>query len=528
MPELPECCNRGDEAEKYNRDEKTSEGDYKKEVDKANAKGDVNERNADIKTAKINRMNDHLNNNKTLADSIRDKFTGDDGLPMTQDVSKFLSGPLGYDLDPSGKPPQGNNGYNRPRREVDENGEIKINADSLDITSPSIRGKYNDIIDTFGGDGKKDFEKNFVGWLKDTCGVTPKFKYDTELKKRLGKAKFDELQEHIKSMQDSISDMEKNADPFQGKKWNKKSKDKFNKASTECDKLLKDLGDKWDKYRDKQDAMSTDPSKESGKPKKKTRLETIYKIMALLSLIGLGITGFVILEQYCANHTGCLKVQYSGSGSTQNNIYYCNSKDTTDPTTKNVYLPTQCYCSQFGSNPGGDPFPKGVSKPTASPGCGCGETESCGSGDEKWAYFTADNKTEGNNICSPNADGTLPTSGEYMYYSYIVMTPFDGALDVAGKGFQLGEDWIQLIITAAIWIGGIIGVLIILFIIYKFVANKKPAETLKIQEIAPTKFGKGFMGNLSKYNNYAYMGRCNAIPTRPYMPTRYNMASYKF
>ena len=112
------------------------------------------------------------------------------------------------------------------------------------------------------------------------------------------------------------------------------------------------------------------------------------------------------------------------------------------------------------------------------------------------------------------------------------MTPLD-SLGNMGNGIVNGAHntfkWlVDLIINIAIWLGSIIGVLIILFIIYKFVANKKPAETLKIQEIAPTKFGKGFMGNLSKYNNYAYMGRCNAIPTRPYMPTRYNMSSYKF
>ena len=63
--------------------------------------------------------------------------------------------------------------------------------------------------------------------------------------------------------------------------------------------------------------MSGDPSKVSGNPKTKTRLEMIYKIMSLLSVLGLGIFAFVTLEQYCANHTGCLKVQYSGSGATK-------------------------------------------------------------------------------------------------------------------------------------------------------------------------------------------------------------------
>jgi hypothetical protein len=86
-----------------------------------------------------------------------------------------------------------------------------------------------------------------------------------------------------------------------------------------------------------------------------------------------------------------------------------------------------------------------------------------------------------------------------------------------------------MIIHAAIIIGIILGVLLVLWIIYKVVANRKPAETLKIETgsapSAPsvvTKFGnRGYLGNLGKYSNYAFMGRCVAQPARPYIPPRF-------
>lgn len=141
---------------------------------------------------------------------------------------------------------------------------------------------------------------------------------------------------------------------------------------------------------------------------------------------------------------------------------------------------------------------------------------------------------------NPNCKG-LPCSGDYSsfkapykYYYWGVMTPLD-SLGNMGNGIVNGAHntfkWlVDLIIKIAIWLGAIIGVLLVLWIIYKVVANRKPAETLKIQEVAPgaSQFGKGFLGNLSKYNNYANMGRCTTFNSRPYMPTRFNIPNYKF
>ena len=128
--------------------------------------------------------------------------------------------------------------------------------------------------------------------------------------------------------------------------------------------------------------------------------------------------------------------------------------------------------------------------------------------------------------CSNDDHSKCPT----MYYSFQIMDPISGLKNLlagaANAGNKEGSYWINLIIHAAIIIGIILGVLLVLWIIYKVVANRKPAETLKIENGSAagtvTKFGnRGYLGNLSKYSNYAYMGRCIAKPARPYVPPRF-------
>ena len=82
-------------------------------------------------------------------------------------------------------------------------------------------------------------------------------------------------------------------------------------------------------------------------------------------------------------------------------------------------------------------------------------TDACNSGDEPpWSKFTADNTAAGNEVCSPNKDGSPPTDGgAWTYYSYQTMTPIDAALDIGGKTLQLGSDFLKIIIHAVIVIG---------------------------------------------------------------------------
>ena len=130
--------------------------------------------------------------------------------------------------------------------------------------------------------------------------------------------------------------------------------------------------------------------------------------------------------------------------------------------------------------------------------------------------------------CNPgdkcqNEDGT---SCPIIKYQYDVFNPLALVQQVIAVGGNAAGKAFPKIIEIIIIIGIILGVLLVLWIIYKVVANRKPGETLKIETgSAPstvTKFGnRGYLGNLSKYSNYAYMGRCVAQPARPYILPRF-------
>jgi hypothetical protein len=508
-PEVRE--HHGEAIDEFNSERDNAEREYKNKLDQAfnYFKNDP----AGFRRAKAEAVSTRDNTIMNSYNDLLKKISTGDNPWIPPEAADFLSskslgpgrdaGPgKDYRQKPNGSPENGN-GWNRPERSLD------TDLPSTAYDHNTMRKKYNEYLDKLGG---KTPDIPFTNWTRDVLGKGPKTKFDKVLKDRLGSKKYNELQRHVKDMQDAVKSSEKSYDPKKSTRWDPKDKAKFEEASKNIDRLLKNLGDDWDKQRDKDNAMSGDPSKVGGNPKTKTRLEMIYKIMSLLSVLGLGIFAFVTLEQYCANHTGCLKIQYSGSGATQNNIYPCNSKNSTNPN-KSVYLPAQCYCSQFtkADNP--------------SSGCECGAAHACSSGEEPpWIKFTADNTAAGNEVCSPNPDGSPPTDGgAWTYYSYQTMTPIDAALDIGGKTLQLGSDLLKIIIHAAIVIGIILGVLLVLWIIYKVVANRKPAETLKIETPSTvSKFGnRGYLGNLSKYSNYAFMGRCVAQPTRPYIPYRF-------
>ena len=83
-------------------------------------------------------------------------------------------------------------------------------------------------------------------------------------------------------------------------------------------------------------------------------------------------------------------------------------------------------------------------------------------------------------------------------------------------------NWILVtgLIKLAIWIGSIIGVLLVLYIIYKVVSNRGSSETVKIVSAPPvtntstSKFGR-YLGDLSRYSNYGLMGRCGTYGLIP-------------
>lgn len=226
----------------------------------------------------------------------------------------------------------------------------------------------------------------------------------------------------------------------------------------------------------------------------------LMKGLATLMLIG-GSIGlfFWFTVLYAEEHSGCQLIDAeSGYIPVSTKVVCFNSGkklNIFNPNGGNVeYSSTQCSCN------------------SSSLKVTCNKKE-CSSNDEIRPWIC--------NTGNPHCEGNLGDD-QYKLYYWGMMTPLD-ALGNMGTNFAngasktMGHIWDE-IKKAAIVIGIVLGVLLVLWIIYKVVANRKPAETLKIETPSTvTKFGnRGYLGNLSKYNNYAYMGRCGYSNNIPY------------
>jgi len=495
MPEFPKIDPEevspeisGSEIDELTEKEKQLNEEYKSDIQSL-AKKLPEEFSDGMKTAKSKYINGMIDARMKVGKALLEKFKADDGTTLSPEGAEFISETLlkDYKFNDNNTPvtTDGKTPYNYDTRTIDDTtGRPTIDSTSIDATRPSIKGRFNDYIDKLGGPDEKT---NFRDWIKQKLGYEPKLKFEKEIKKRLSGDKWNKLTDAKQRMADSVKAME--TAESTGKSWEQTDKDKFDKASKDIDDILKDLGDTWDKNRD---AKNMDPNKQVNQ---KTRLEFIYKIIFLLSIVGASITALVFLCKYCDNHTGCLHIQYTGSGYVTNNLDYCKGSCMVtgdESSIKNTFLPTQCFCSQYPIN--GSTGTK-ISSPTSKNQCGFANSAA-------GLVFTSDynnGTTCTNTVCDP-IDGDITNKSKYSYYDYIVMTPFDAAIDIASKVVDLGEDLLGFIIKVAIWIGAIIATLLILFIIYKVVSNRhKPT-------VPVSQYGK-YLGNLNKYSNYGLMSK---------------------
>ena len=287
--------------------------------------------------------------------------------------------------------------------------------------------------------------------------------------------------------------------------------DKFAEENAK-DKQNEFLKNQLDSLLDRMNKGDLDPTDASSKKANTgSRLKDIIKWLTLLILIGSAIGLFTwFLFLYAMNHSGCqLMIALKDKMPVSSKVICFNNGQSVNIFNPNggnsEYSSTQCSC---------DP------KPTSDSEIGnitC-LASNCSSNEEIRPW----NCNSANRVCS----GTIGDE-EYTIYFFGIMTPFD-ALGNIGNGVVNGvgsaaSQWLNILLNflTPVFIG--IVILLVLWIIYKVVANRKPAEILKIETPSTvTKFGnRGYLGNLSKYSNYAYMGRCVAQPARPYIPPRF-------
>ena len=282
--------------------------------------------------------------------------------------------------------------------------------------------------------------------------------------------------------------------------------DKFAEENAK-DKQNEFMKNQLDSLLDKMKKGDLDPTDDSSKKANSgSKLKDILKWLTLLTLIGSSLALFTWwLFLYAMNHSGCqLMVAAKDKMPVSSKVICYNSGQSVNIFNPNggnsEYSSTQCSC---------DPKPKSDSE-IGNTSC---MKQNC-SADEDIRPWNC-------NSANPVCIGSIGDD-EYKIYFFGIMTPYD-ALGNMGNGIVNGvgdaaSQWLKILLKflTPVFIG--IVIILVLFIIYKVVANRKPAETPS----TVTKFGnRGYLGNLSKYSNYAFMGRCVAQPARPYIPPRF-------
>ena len=387
---------------------------------------------------------------------------------------------------------------------------------------------FQDKLDNALGDGGS-FESAYEKFIKDGrfTNIESTYKSDPKGKKAINDFKNSYLDSMRGDMKKLLPDLLKNIsekfkilkptdlDSEDGRKSLAKTLNDIDKFAEENakDKQNEFLKNQLDSLFDRMNKGDLDPTDASSKKANTgSTLKDIIKWLTLLTLIGGSIGLFTWwLFLYAMDHSGCQFMIAAKEKMPVSSKVICHNSGKSinifNPNGGNSeYSSTQCSC---------DPRPKGLPKYVS-----CDE-QSCSANKDirPWKCSTS------NPVCC----GTIGDD-EYKIYFFGIMTPFD-ALGNMGNGIVNGvgsaaSQWLNILLKflTPVFIG--IVILLVLWIIYKVVANRKPAETLKIKTgsapSAVTKFGnRGYLGNLSKYSNYAFMGRCVAQPARPYIPQRF-------
>ena len=229
----------------------------------------------------------------------------------------------------------------------------------------------------------------------------------------------------------------------------------------------------------------------------KDTLKTILKLLMVIGSIG-GLLWFLI--DYITKHSGCNQFYQKSDDSP----VLCNPiKCSIDTDITIDYTSIQCNKQNCHKHPSS--WTKKCNKTTCSDLLNTSYTEKypnpidCG---------------------HPACNNTDMIKKPWNYYKIKIYGPWDVLVDLANDAADATKntfDWIKnLLIWGGIGFAIIIGILIIYKVIEHYLnKSSQSVPEIKIQttpgtKLTKTAFGnRNILGNLSKYRNYGYMGRCN-------------------
>ena len=340
---------------------------------------------------------------------------------------------------------------------IDEKTGERMTAEHFKELHDKFKNKVKDI----GGDSGPN---SFGGFIKRLfTAKKTQLKLESKLRSRLGNQVYEDgVQKPLDKMNQLHAKKPDN--------WTAEDIKDYNEASAKIDKTLESLDKEWLQEQNLKNAEESNPGK------KPTKLETLVKLLGILSVVGLSITALVVLNDYANDHSGCLKI-HAGSDTNyvQNFKVYCKSGLLPADNTANMqvtFLPSQCYCKTGNK--------KLTTNPVSSD-CNCGEDASnCKDTSGASSSGTSADYNDQIGPCDPEDGGLSGDPSTFTYYSYIVMSPIDAAIDVVSKTVDLGGSLLakilKFIIGIAIVIASLIGVYIIYLIVKHFMSK---TETVK-------------------------------------------------
>lgn len=233
--------------------------------------------------------------------------------------------------------------------------------------------------------------------------------------------------------------------------------------------------------------------KETGKPNTSNGVsfKDFAKFLAMLGKIASLAALVWLAVGWGLSHSGCMK-------------YSCGTDDT-------ILLSSKAICSSSGSSKVNIFNPQSNIIDYSSSNCNCNDPDKL----EDCSQNSCNNNPQSPNIrpwgksCQPgdkcvNVGGNCPTT-KYQYdpFNPLSFIPdiFKTAVNAAGTT-TLGI--LELLKKIGIYAAIIIGVLLLLYLVGEFIIKQKGTND----------FGK-YLGNINKFKNYGYLGRCNnIIPSR--------------
>lgn len=225
-------------------------------------------------------------------------------------------------------------------------------------------------------------------------------------------------------------------------------------SDTDLSKLNKRIGELTSENSELREQIEKSQTAQDGKvaekgqtPGNRISVDQIIKIMSMLLMVGGTVAAYFVIKNYCQEHSGCILYHDDGVNPMTNNKQYCVGTM--------GWSPQACICD--------DTTPSDTGRPKLS-------SDYC-SGQSKDGKKTPED-FDGGTLCNNWQTKLAP----YDYYSYVIMSPIDGLLNVVYKVGDMGIKDFGQIVEILKKAGFVVLAIFVLFIVFRIITAIIPKK----------------------------------------------------